>query len=98
MLRECTHCRRQFAPTDLAREESKGMETQRKSKGLLGVRFLYYSCPVCKKDDIFVDIVPQAGESPEDYKVRRAAMEDAAKAMHSEQVEVVVNPVRQPQT
>lgn len=96
MRRECTRCHRQFTPTDLAREESKGMETQRKAARLEGVRFLYYSCPDCKKDDIFVDVLPRPDESVEDYQLRRAAMEDAARTMHSEQVEVVVVPVRQP--
>jgi hypothetical protein len=72
------------------------METQRKASGLEGVRFLYYRCPVCQKDDIFVDILPRPDETPEDYRVRHAAMEDAARAMHSEQVEVVVVPVKKP--
>jgi hypothetical protein len=96
MRRECTRCHRPFIPTDLAREESKGMETQRKAAGLEGVRFLYYRCPVCQKDDIFVDILPRPDESAEDYQLRRAAMEDVARTMHSEQVEVVVVPVKQP--
>ncbi len=96
MRRECTRCKRQFIPTDLAREESKGMETQRKAAGLEGVRFLYYRCPVCQKDDIFVDVLPRPDETPENYHLRRAAMEDAARSMHSEQVEVVVVPVKQP--
>jgi hypothetical protein len=96
MHRECTRCRRQFGPPDLAKEESKGMETGRKAAGLEGVRFLYYRCPVCEKDDIFVDVLPRPDETPEKYRERRDAMEDVARAMHSEQVEVVVNPVKQP--
>lgn len=96
MLRECTRCHRPFTPADLAREESKGMEAERKAAGLVGVRFLYYCCPKCKKDDIFVDVLPRPNEAPEDYTARKSAMEDAARAMHSEQVEVVVNPVKRP--
>jgi hypothetical protein len=96
MRRECTRCQRPFIPTDLAKEESKGMEAQRKAAGLEGVRFLYYRCPVCEKDDIFVDVLPRPDETPEKYRVRKDAMEDAARTMHSEQVEVVVNPVKKP--
>ncbi len=94
MRRECTRCHRQFTPADLAKEESKGMESQRKASGLEGVRFLYYRCPDCAKDDIFVDILPRADETEENYRVRTNAMEDAARAMHSDSVEVVVNPVK----
>jgi transcriptional regulator NrdR family protein len=96
MRRECTRCQRSFTPADLARAESKGMESQRKAAGLEGVRFLYYRCPTCEKDDIFVDVLPRPDEPVETYRERREAMEDAARAMHSEQVEVVVNPVKQP--
>jgi hypothetical protein len=71
------------------------MESERKAAGLAGVRFLYYHCSTCLKDDIFVDVLPRPGESEEDFRVRRSAMEDAARAMHSDQVEVVVNPVKQ---
>lgn len=94
MRRECTRCNRLFTPADLAREESKGMESQRKSAGLEGVRFLYYRCPGCHKDDIFVDVLQRLDESTEVFQIRRDAMEDAARAMHSEEVEVVVNPVK----
>jgi hypothetical protein len=96
MRRECTRCHRLFTATDLAKEESKGMEAQRKAAGLEGVRFLYYRCPECHKDDIFVDVLPRIDEKPEHYLVRKAAMEDAARAMQSEHVEVVVNPIKQP--
>jgi hypothetical protein len=96
MKRECTRCHRQFTPADLAKAESKGMESQRKAAGLEGVRFLYYRCPTCEKDDIFVDVLPCPDENEAKYRERRAAMEDAARAMHSDLVEVVVNPVKQP--
>jgi len=96
MRRECTRCHRAFTPTDLAKEESKGMESQRKSAGLEGVRFLYYRCPNCVHDDIFVDVLPRPDETVENYVIRKAAMEDAARTMHSEEVEVVVTPVKQP--
>src|ERR1700730_4829450 len=54
MLRDCTHCHRPFEPQDLAREESKGMEAERKALGLRGVLFRYYVCPECGYADIFV--------------------------------------------
>src|SRR6266478_9462662 len=52
MLRDCAHCHRPFEPQDLAREESKGMEAERKALGLRGVLFRYYVCPECGYSDI----------------------------------------------
>jgi len=92
MKRECTRCRRPFAPGDLAREESRNMEAERKAAGLEGVRFLYYRCPDCGMNDIFVDILPRPGESPEDFQVRRDEMEVVVRRLHGEQAEAVVVP------
>jgi hypothetical protein len=93
MMRECTRCRRAFTPKDLDRSESKGMEADRKSSGLEGVRFLYYRCPDCGMNDIFVDILPREGESEEEFRIRRDKMEEVARNMHSENAEAVVVPV-----
>ena len=70
MLRDCAHCHRPFEPQDLAREESKGMEAERKALGLRGVLFRYYVCPECGYSDIFVDVRPLPGESPEAFHQR----------------------------
>jgi hypothetical protein len=94
MLRECTSCCRPFAPEDLARSESKNMEAERKAAGLRGVRFLYYKCPACGTDDIFVDILPRPGESAEEFDWRRAEMEAVVRGLHADNVEAVVVPVR----
>ena len=96
MMRQCTRCRRTFAPTDLAREESRGMEAERKAAGLVGVRFFYYRCHDCGTEDIFIDVVPRDGESPEDYTARHAAMLTAARGLHTEKTDVVVVPVKPP--
>lgn len=92
MKRVCTHCHRPFTPEDLARHESKGMESERKAKGLEGIRFVYYHCP-CGLDDIFVDILPRDNEFPEDFERRRTSMETTVRRMHEESVEAVVTPV-----
>ena len=73
MLRKCTRCARPFTPPDLSREESRGMEAERKALGLEGVRFLYYRCPACEAIDVFIDVLPREGEFVEDYEARRAA-------------------------
>jgi hypothetical protein len=93
MLRECTQCRRAFTPPDLARDESRNMEAERKAAGLEGVRFLYYRCPACGMNDIFVDILPRQDESDEDFRRRRDEMEDVVRQLHSDQTEAVVVPV-----
>jgi hypothetical protein len=96
MLRNCSHCRRAFTPHDLVRTVSRGLEADRKAAGLDGVRFLYYACPGCGQDDIFVDILPRDGEFVEDYEARRAAMEAAVRALPAGPVDAVVVPVKQP--
>ena len=98
MRRECTSCRRPFTPADLARRESKEMEHERRAAGLEGVRFLYYSCPVCGTNDVFVDVLPRPGESPADFDARRREMEEVARELPGGHAEVVVVPVglRQP--
>jgi hypothetical protein len=93
MKRECTRCRRPFTPADLARGESSEMEAGRRAAGLEGVRFLYYSCPQCGTNDIFVDVLPRPGESPEDFEARRREMEDVARGLPRDVAEVVVVPV-----
>jgi hypothetical protein len=96
MLRQCTRCELAFVPSDLAREESRGMESERKEAGLAGVRFLYYRCHGCGTEDIFIDVVPREGESPEEYATRHAAMLTAARGMHADKTDVVVTPVKPP--
>jgi len=96
MHRECTNCRRPFAPPDLCREESKNLLAGRKAAGLEGVRFLYYHCPECGTDDIFVDILPREGELAEDYEARREDMEEVVRALHTDGVDAVVTPVARP--
>jgi hypothetical protein len=96
MMRQCTRCGRAFAPGDLARDESRGMESERKEVGLLGVRFLYYRCAGCAAEDIFIDVLPRDGESAADYATRHAAMLAAARGLHAEKTDVVVTPVKPP--
>jgi hypothetical protein len=72
------------------------MEGERKAAGLVGVRFLYYHCPPCAVDDIFIDVLPRDGESAGDYATRYAAMLAAARGMHADTTDVVVVPVKPP--
>jgi hypothetical protein len=94
MHRECTRCKRPFAPADLRRDESKNMLAERKAAGLDGVRFLYYHCSECGMNDIFVDIVPRESESAEDYEARRDTMETVVRGLHADGVDAVVVPVQ----
>jgi ribosomal protein S27AE len=96
MNRECTRCGRPFALADMSREETQNMEAQRKANGLEGVRFLYFHCPGCGMDDIFVAILPLDTEFAEDYEARREAMEKVVRSLHADGVEVVVVPVKAP--
>lgn len=100
MQRECTRCSRPFAPQDLSRDDSRGMERERKAAGLEGVRFLYYHCPSCGTDDIFVDVLPLDGESAQDFQRRREELEAVVRRLHAEgrpgSVEAVVVAVGSP--
>lgn len=96
MNRNCTRCARPFTPPDLVKDESKNMESERKTAGLEGIRFLYYHCPTCEVNDIFVDILPREGEAAKEYKVRRENMEVAVKALHADSTDYIVVPVREP--
>jgi hypothetical protein len=58
------------------------MEAERKAAGLTGVRFLYYHCPGCETDDIFVDVLPLEGEAQTEYVNRRDAMEAVVRQLH----------------
>jgi hypothetical protein len=96
MQRECTRCRRPFALDDLSREETENMEVQRKENGLEGVKFLYFHCPACGMDDIFVAILPLETEFAEDYEARREAMEKVVRGLHADNVAAVVVPLNAP--
>jgi hypothetical protein len=96
MSRDCTRCRRPFAIADLSREETGNLEAERKASGLEGVKFLYFHCPACGMDDIFVAILPQETEFVQDYEDRRAAMETVVRGLHSDDVNAVVVPLEAP--
>jgi hypothetical protein len=89
-MRECSHCHKVLTPSELAREESKGMEAERKALGLQGVRFLYYNCSDCDYADIFVDVHPLIGETAEAFRWRRRELEATVRQLHADHVEVVV--------
>lgn len=93
MQRECTHCQRPFTAGDLVRDESRNMESERKAAGLTGVRFVYYHCPACGKNDIFVDILPLHDEPAEAFQSRRKDMESVVQQLHTDETDAVVVPV-----
>lgn len=96
MQRECTRCHRPFALADLSREETGNLEAERKANGLEGIKFVYFHCPACGMNDIFVAILPLDTEFAEDYEARREAMEKVVRGLHSDNVEAVVVPLQAP--
>lgn len=96
MQRHCTRCRRPFALADLSREETGNLEAGRKAAGLEGVTFLYFHCPACGMDDIFVAVLPRETELAEDYEARRDAMEKVVRGLHAGGVKAVVVPLQAP--
>jgi hypothetical protein len=96
MHRDCTRCHRPFTMADLSREETGNLEAERKANGVEGVKFLYFHCPGCGMNDIFVAILPLETEFVADYEARREAMEKVVRGMHADGVEVVVVPLKAP--
>jgi hypothetical protein len=96
MARDCTRCCRPFELADLSREDSANLEAERAANGLEGVKFLYFRCPACGMDDIFVAVVPRATEFVEDYEARRDAMEVVVRGLHAPNVAAVVVPLLAP--
>jgi hypothetical protein len=94
--RDCTRCGRSFTLPDLSREETGNLEAERKANGMEGIRFLYFHCPACGMNDIFVAILPLETEFAEDYEARRDAMEKVVRSLHADGVEAVVVPLKAP--
>jgi hypothetical protein len=90
MKRKCSHCQKDFTPQELSREESRGLEAERKALNLEGVLFRYYTCSGCGYADIFVDVHPLDGESEETFHRRRDELETTIRQLHGEKVEVVL--------
>lgn len=91
MMRLCSQCGKEFTPQELDREDSKGMESERKARGLEGVLFRYYTCSACGRADIFVDVLPLEGESEGEFRRRKEELEATLKQLEGEGVEVVVS-------
>lgn len=91
MIRTCSHCGKTFTPQELSREDSKGLEAERKALGLEGVLFRYYHCSACTQADIFVDVLPLEGEHEADFRHRREELEATIQQLQGEGVDVVVS-------
>jgi hypothetical protein len=92
MQRRCGHCGRTLTPADFSKEQSRGMEAERKALGLEGVLFRYYVCPACQHADIFVDLHPLPGEDDQAFRRRKEELEEAVRQLPTEGVEVVLVP------
>jgi DNA-directed RNA polymerase subunit RPC12/RpoP len=90
MMRVCSQCHKLFTPPELAREESRGMEAERKALGLQGVLFRYYRCAACGQVDIFIDIHPLPEETDEAFRSRRQELEHVVKELHGDRVDLVL--------
>ena len=90
MMRTCSHCHKEFTPQELSREDSKGLEAERKALGLEGVLFRYYTCSACGLADIFVDVRPLEGESETAFLQRRKELEATVRELEGEGVDVVL--------
>lgn len=90
MMRECVHCHQKFLPVDLAKEVSKEIEHDRKAAGVQGVLFRCYMCSHCGQENLFVDLHPIPGETPEEFHCRRDDLEATIRQSPQAGVEVAV--------
>jgi hypothetical protein len=90
MQRKCSHCHKEYTRQELAREETKGMEAERKALGLQGVLFRYYTCSACGRADIFVDVHRLPEETEDDFLRRRDELEAAINQVHGKGVAAVL--------
>ena len=70
MKRACLHCKKRFTPSDLEKGVSKQIEAERKSCRLQGILFRCYVCSSCGQENLFVDLHPLKGETPEEFLLR----------------------------
>jgi hypothetical protein len=75
---------------DLLKERSRDMEAERRALGLHDIRFRYFACPRCGFDDVFLDVIALADESPDDFRSRRRELETLVRDLHAVATEVVV--------
>jgi len=57
---------------------------------------VYFHCPACGMDDIFVAILPLDTEFAEDYEARRDAMEKVVRSLHADNAKASVVPLQAP--
>lgn len=90
MMRTCSNCQKPLTAAELRKEETKGMEADRKALGLEGVLFRFYACSGCGKADIFVDVLALENETEEEFCKRRRALETAIQEVDARETEVVL--------
>jgi hypothetical protein len=97
-MKVCVHCLRRLSNENLLVRESLGMEEARASLGLHGVRFRYYSCSRCGHDSVFLEIVRLPGDTHQDLRARKDAMNQAAREFRAPHTTVLVveEPEEQP--
>jgi hypothetical protein len=90
MMRDCLNCHRPFTPADLSRDVSKGIEADRKAQGVQGVLFRCYTCAHCGHENLFVDLYPLQGETPEEFNRRRDELEKTIRQSAQPEVDVAL--------
>jgi hypothetical protein len=90
MSRPCWHCGTPFRAEDFDPQETGTLQEACRANNLRGVRFLYYSCLLCGRASIFLDIRPLPGEPPHDLAARRRSLQRVARAVRDDDLAVIV--------
>lgn len=73
-MRVCCQCHRLLSHHDVLGRESQEMEAARRAGGLDGLRFLYYNCPQCGHDNIFLEVAQLPGETGQIFRERQKSL------------------------
>lgn len=90
MHRVCSHCHKSYDPHELARDDSRHVEAERKAAGVDGVHLRCYVCSHCGLESLFVDLHHLAGETDDAFRRRKADLEAAVRDLHPAGAAVVV--------
>jgi hypothetical protein len=90
MMRACLHCHQPFTASDLSKFVSKEIEAERKSYGVQGILFRCYVCTACGQENLFVDLHPLEGETPDEFRRRRDDLETTLRQEPPAGVQVAV--------
>jgi hypothetical protein len=86
----CWECRSKLGRVDVLEEQSRQMEAARRVFDLKGLHFRYYCCSSCGHDNVFLVLIALPGETTDEMRRRRTALEMEIDGVRAWRTTVVV--------